>query len=83
MGLFDFFRNDSEREVIRAEPGFTEIKGPFGERKRTGPYTSFTQKRTDKGFENPPQGIFGLFRSKQDTPQIEGKTDQRRLKPKQ
>lgn len=83
MGLFDFFFNNSERELLQTGSDFKERKGPFGERVREGQYRSIVQKRTDKGFENPPQGIFGLFGSKQDTPQIQGKKDQRRLKPKQ
>jgi hypothetical protein len=70
MGLFDFFADRSKAKVTLTGRDFQEKQGPFGERQRKGQYFEYSQKNTN-------QGIFNLFKQ---TPQIQGKKDQKRLK---
>jgi hypothetical protein len=74
MGLFDFFADRSKGVAIRTGPDFQEKVGPFGERQRKGQYIEYTEKGRDRG-------IFGnLFKSSENSPQIQGKKNQKRLK---
>jgi hypothetical protein len=75
MGLLDFFADRSEAYIKRTGSDYQEKRGPFGEVQIKGQFAEYTQKANKNG------GIFNLFKSgSDDTPQLQGKKDQKRLK---